>query len=203
MFKTNHISANCARTVHSFSQSSGAPAWLCSLSLITSPTISCTMSAWRSSCMPLAKTDIHLRYNLLTVSVWGSYSAQPWCAWIIYTSELHMLYGSLCSWQVSLSNRRSLSLSLPSLSSSASPSIPTTGITTRQLLLNGVSRYIVSTSPLPYIVLMCSTVIAFVFTGYILSLIVDLMPSAQRNLHNPKGYQQLEMSTGIGTGLLP
>ncbi|KAJ5976986.1 hypothetical protein N7501_000328 [Penicillium viridicatum] len=46
-------------------------------------------------------------------------------------------------------------------------------------------------------------VIAFVFTGYILSLIVDLMPSAQRNLHNPKGYQQLEMSTGIGTGLLP
>ncbi|CAI7626742.1 unnamed protein product [Penicillium palitans] len=46
-------------------------------------------------------------------------------------------------------------------------------------------------------------VIAFVFTGYILSLIVDLMPSAQRNLHNPKGYQQLEMSTGISTGLLP
>ncbi|KAJ5497910.1 hypothetical protein LT330_002804 [Penicillium expansum] len=46
-------------------------------------------------------------------------------------------------------------------------------------------------------------VIAFVFTGYILSLIVDLMPSAQRNLHNPKGYQQLEMSTGLGTGLLP
>ncbi|KAJ5861132.1 uncharacterized protein N7529_008442 [Penicillium soppii] len=40
-------------------------------------------------------------------------------------------------------------------------------------------------------------VIAFVFTGYILSLIVDQLPSSQRNLHNPKGYQQLEMATSM------
>lgn len=38
-------------------------------------------------------------------------------------------------------------------------------------------------------------VIAFLFAGYMLSLIVDLLPSAQRKLHNPNGYQQLEMST--------
>ncbi|OJJ80453.1 Frag1/DRAM/Sfk1 family protein [Aspergillus glaucus CBS 516.65] len=40
-------------------------------------------------------------------------------------------------------------------------------------------------------------VIAFVFTGYILSLIIDLLPSTQRKLHNSKGYQQLEMSTDL------
>lgn len=42
-----------------------------------------------------------------------------------------------------------------------------------------------------------SLVIAFVFTGYILSLIVDQLPSSQRNLQNPKGYQQLEMRTSM------
>ncbi|CAG8182365.1 unnamed protein product [Penicillium salamii] len=40
-------------------------------------------------------------------------------------------------------------------------------------------------------------VIAFVFTGYILSLIVDQLPSSQRNLQDPKGYQQLEMRTSM------
>jgi hypothetical protein len=50
---------------------------------------------------------------------------------------------------------------------------------------------------MPFIVLIGSTVIAFVFTGYILSLIVDLMPSAQRNLHDPKGYQRLEMNMSL------
>ncbi|KAJ5996143.1 hypothetical protein N7499_007542 [Penicillium canescens] len=36
-------------------------------------------------------------------------------------------------------------------------------------------------------------VIAFVFTGYILSFIVDLLPSTQKQLHVEKGYEQLEM----------
>lgn len=48
-----------------------------------------------------------------------------------------------------------------------------------------------------YSVLMNSVVIAFVFTGYVLSLIVDQLPSSQRNLKDPKGYQQLEMSTAM------
>ncbi|OQD84288.1 hypothetical protein PENANT_c013G06202 [Penicillium antarcticum] len=37
-------------------------------------------------------------------------------------------------------------------------------------------------------------VIAFVFTGYILSFIVDLLPSTQKQLHVEKGYEQLEMA---------
>jgi hypothetical protein len=32
-----------------------------------------------------------------------------------------------------------------------------------------------------------------VFTGYILSFIVDLLPSTQKQLHAEKGYEQLEM----------
>lgn len=48
-----------------------------------------------------------------------------------------------------------------------------------------------------YNILIILLVIAFVFTGYVLSLIVDQLPSSQRNLKDPKGYQQLEMSTAM------
>lgn len=51
--------------------------------------------------------------------------------------------------------------------------------------------------PFDFVLTCLIIVIAFVFTGYILSLIVDLLPSTQRKLHNSKGYQQLEMSTDV------
>jgi hypothetical protein len=37
------------------------------------------------------------------------------------------------------------------------------------------------------------TVIAFTFTGYILSFIIDLLPSTQKHSDSRHEYQQLEM----------
>lgn len=138
-----------------------------------------------------------LSHNVLTAPASGFSSARPWCAWIISIWASHMPCGSPCSWQVFLSNPRSLSLNLPSLLSSGSRSIPITTRITWLLLLNGVSIHMIFACPLPDIILIRSIVIAFVFTGYILSLIVDLMPSAHKNLHNPKGYQPVQMSMAL------
>jgi len=134
-----------------------------------------------------------LGYALLTVSVWGTSSAQPWCVWIISIWALHMLYVSPCSWRVLWLNCRSLSLNSLSLSSSGSRNTPTTTRTIWRRLLNGVCISSLGT----WSVVLILVVIAFVFTGYILSLIVDQLPSSQRNLLNPKGYQQLEMTTSM------
>lgn len=56
------------------------------------------------------------------------------------------------------------------------------------------SMYLYFSWPFNVVLIYSILVIAFLFTGYILSLIVDLLPSDQKKVHNPNGYQQLEMS---------
>lgn len=42
--------------------------------------------------------------------------------------------------------------------------------------------------------MLISAVIAFVFTGYILSFVVDLLPSVRTRRHIPQGEKRLEMA---------
>lgn len=42
--------------------------------------------------------------------------------------------------------------------------------------------------------MLISAVIAFIFTGYILSFVVDLLPSVRTRRHIPQGEKRLEMA---------
>jgi hypothetical protein len=43
-------------------------------------------------------------------------------------------------------------------------------------------------------------VIAFVFTGYVLSFMIDLLPSVRTRRHLPQGHKHMEMSQGGSNG---
>lgn len=45
-------------------------------------------------------------------------------------------------------------------------------------------------------VLICLLAIAFIFTGYILSFVVDLLPSVRTRRHVPQGEKHIELAQG-------
>lgn len=65
-----------------------------------------------------------------------------------------------------------------------------------QQFLNGVSCFFTFEVWQTRAVLTCLLAIAFIFTGYILSFVVDLLPSVRTRRHVPQGEKHIELAQG-------